>query len=275
MLVSGAFAGAFGALLGLGGGVLLVPLLTLGFGRPLRESVAVALVCVIVTSSAASGAHLQRRTANLRLGLLLALFTALGSLVGGLVAFLVPERLTAGLFALLLVYVCITMARGIVPRARREGAAAVPLPAREPLSSAAEPDRSLAALLSTRDYRVRRVGPASGASVGSGVLSALLGVGGGVINVPTMHVLMGVPLRVATATSNLVVGVTAIASAIIYLVNGAIDPYVAGPTALGVFAGATLGARHAHRVDARVLRALFLIVLGWTAFQMGRRAIGV
>jgi len=86
---------------------------------------------------------------------------------------------------------------------------------------------------------------------------------------------MGVPLRVATATSNLVVGVTAIASAIIYLVNGASDPYVAGPTALGVFAGATLGARHAHRVDARVLRALFLIVLGWTAFQMGRRAIGV
>jgi len=276
MLVSGAFAGAFGALLGLGGGVLLVPLLTLGFGRPLRESVAVALVCVIVTSSAASGAHLQRRTANLRLGLLLALFTALGSLVGGLVAFLVPERLTAGLFALLLVYVCITMARGIVARARGEGAAdAGPPPAGEPLPSGTEPDRSLAAILSTRDYRVRRVGPATGASVGSGVLSALLGVGGGVINVPTMHVLMGVPLRVATATSNLVVGVTAIASAIIYLVNGAIDPYVAGPTALGVFAGATLGARHAHRVDARVLRALFLIVLGWTAFQMARRAIGV
>lgn len=270
MLVSGAFAGAFGALLGLGGGVLLVPLLTLGFGRPLREAVAVALVCVIVTSSAASGAHLQRRTANLRLGLLLALFTALGSLVGGLVAFLVPERLLAGLFALLLVYVCATMARGLLPRGRRPGAERT----RDAPPPPEPPAGPVAALLSTPDYRVRRLGAASGASVGSGLLSALLGVGGGIINVPTMHVLMGVPLRVATATSNLVIGVTAIASAIIYLVNGAVDPYVAGPTALGVFAGATVGARNAHRVDVRILRGLFVVVLGWTALQMARRALG-
>lgn len=272
LLVSGSFAGAFGALLGLGGGVLLVPLLTLGFERPLRESVAVALVCVIVTSSAASGAHLQRRTANLRLGLLLALFTALGSLVGGLIAFLVPERLLAALFALLLVYVCVTMARGFLSGGGGGGTRVAA--SGEPPPGAARPDGALADLLSTPDYRVRRVAPASGASVGSGLLSALLGVGGGVINVPTMHVLMGVPLRVATATSNLVVGVTAIASAIIYLVNGAIDPYVAGPTALGVFAGATVGARNAHRVDVRVLRGLFVIVLGWTALQMARRALG-
>ena len=272
LLVSGVFAGAFGALLGLGGGVLLVPLLTLGFERPLRESVAVALVCVIVTSSAASGAHLQRRTANLRLGLLLALFTTLGSLAGGLVSFIVPERLLAGLFALLLAYVCLTMARGFLPS--RGGRPTEAAGSSEALPGDAPSDGSLAALLSTPDYRVRRVGPASGASVGSGLVSALLGVGGGVINVPTMHVLMGVPLRVATATSNLVVGVTAIASAIIYLVNGAIDPYVAGPTALGVFAGATVGARNAQRVDARVLRGLFVVVLGWTALQMARRALG-
>lgn len=272
MLVSGAFAGAFGALLGLGGGVLLVPLLTLGFGRPLRESVAVALVCVIVTSSAASGAHIQRRTANLRLGLLLALFTAVGSLVGGLIAFLIPERLLAALFALLLVYVCVTMARG----ARRPPGEADPGRSETGRSGSLPqelPDTSLAGRISGPEYRVRRIGPGSAASVGSGLLSALLGVGGGVINVPTMHVLMGVPLRVATATSNLVVGVTAIASAIIYLVRGEIDPYVAGPTALGVFVGATVGSRSAHRVDVRVLRALFVIVLGYTAFQMALRAL--
>lgn len=272
MLVSGMFAGAFGALLGLGGGVLLVPLLTLGFGRPLRESVAVALVCVIVTSSAASGAHIQRRTANLRLGLVLALFTAAGSLVGGLIAFLIAERVLAGLFAILLTWVCITMAQG----ARRKPE---PGALRAGSSEAAAPadvvDTTLAGKVSAPGYRVRRLGPGSAASVGSGMLSALLGVGGGVINVPTMHVLMGVPLRVATATSNLVVGVTAIASAIIYLVRGEIDPYVAGPTALGVFVGATVGSRTAHRVDVRVLRALFVVVLGYTAFQMARRALAL
>jgi uncharacterized membrane protein YfcA len=90
-----------------------------------------------------------------------------------------------------------------------------------------------------------------------------------------MHLAMGVPLRVATATSNLMIGVTATASAIIYLLRGGIDPFVAGPTAIGVFLGATLGARTSHRVDVRVLRLLFLVVLIYTAFQMVRRALGV
>jgi uncharacterized protein len=90
--------------------------------------------------------------------------------------------------------------------------------------------------------------------------------------VPVMHLVMGVPLRVATATSNLMIGVTASASAIIYLLRG-IDPYVAGPTAIGVFLGATLGSRTAHRIDLRVLRLLFVVVLSWTAFEMIRRAL--
>ena len=95
LLGGGVAVGLFGSLLGLGGGILLVPLLTLGFGRPLREAVAVSLVCVIVTSSAAAGAYLRGRIANLRLGAVLALFTATGALVGALIAFLVPERATA------------------------------------------------------------------------------------------------------------------------------------------------------------------------------------
>ena len=111
LLAGGAAAGVFGSLLGLGGGVLIVPLLTLGFGRPLREAVAVSLVCVIVTSSAAAGVYLRGRVANLRLGTVLALFTAIGALVGALVAFVIPERVLAGLFALLLAYVALSMGR--------------------------------------------------------------------------------------------------------------------------------------------------------------------
>src|SRR5215218_7986156 len=119
LLVGGIAAGAFGSLLGLGGGLLIVPLLTIGFGLPLREAVGVSLVCVIVTSSASAGVYLQRRQANLRLGMVLELFTGFGAVVGGAVAFLLDERVLAGGFALLMLYVAITMARGL--RARTPG----------------------------------------------------------------------------------------------------------------------------------------------------------
>jgi uncharacterized protein len=239
-----------------------VPLLTLGFGLPLREAVGVSLVCVIVTSGAAAAVYLERRVANLRLGMTLELFTAIGALIGGLVAFLVSERILAGLFAAMLVYVAITMARGRDPApddAAVAGAAGATLP--------------FGLVLDGPGYSVRNLGPGVAGSVGAGVASALLGIGGGLIKVPVMHLLMGVPLRVATATSNLMIGVTASASAIIYLLRGGIDPYVAGPTAIGVFLGATLGSRTAHRLDFRILRVLFVVVLSWTAFEMIRRAV--
>src|SRR2546425_3216211 len=111
MIAGGLGAGLFGSLLGLGGGILIVPLLTLGFGLPLLTAVGISLICVIVTSSAAAGVFLERRVANLRLGMTLELFTAGGAMVGGLVAFLLPERLLEGLFTALLVYVAITMVR--------------------------------------------------------------------------------------------------------------------------------------------------------------------
>ena len=105
------------------------------------------------------------------------------------------------------------------------------------------------------------------------MISAVLGVGGGIIKVPLMNLVMGVPLRIATATSNLMIGVTASASAIVYLLRGGIDPWVAGPTAVGVFLGASIGSRIAHRVDVRVLRTLFVVVLLYTAVQMVLRAV--
>jgi uncharacterized membrane protein YfcA len=110
-------------------------------------------------------------------------------------------------------------------------------------------------------------------ATGAGVASALLGIGGGIVKVPLMHLAMGVPLRVATATSNLMIGITAAASAVIYLLRGEIDPYVAGPTAIGVFLGATIGSRVAHRIDLRYLRLLFVVVLVYTGIQMLLRAV--
>jgi uncharacterized protein len=240
LLGGGIVAGTFGSLLGLGGGILIVPLLTLGFGLPLHVAVGVSLVCVIMTSSAAAGVYLERHVANLRLGMSLELFTAMGALVGGSLAFILDENLLEALFGALLIYVAVTMLRG------RGG-------------SAEEPDGP---------YEVRRMGLGIVGSAGAGVASALFGIGGGAVKVPLMHIGMGVPLRVATATSNLMVGITATASAVIYLARGEIDPYIAGPTAIGVFIGATIGSRTAHRIDVRYLRWLFVIVLGYTALQM-------
>jgi len=304
MIGAGAAAGTFGALLGLGGGVLIVPLLTFGFGLPLREAVGVSLVCVIMTSSAAAGVYLERHVANLRLGMSLELFTAIGALVGGSIAFLIDERLIALLFAIVMGYLAISMLRAgrrsadavedgalppdVDPRgAPRDGPAAAD--GADPAASAATPSASMppsiadpasasgfqtwSAELSGPGYEVRHLGGGVVGATGAGVISALLGVGGGIIKVPLMHLGMGVPLRVATATSNLMVGITAAASAVIYLLHGQIDPYVAGPTAIGVFAGASVASRVAHRIDARWLRWLFVAVLAYTAVQMLIKAV--
>lgn len=131
------------------------------------------------------------------------------------------------------------------------------------------------ARLSGRGYHVHRFPLGIAGSIFAGVISALLGIGGGIVKVPVMHLIMGVPLRVATATSNLMIGITASTSAIIYLLRGGLDPYAAGPTAIGVFLGATLGSRTAHRIDLRLLRLLFTVVLLYTAYEMARRALSL
>jgi uncharacterized membrane protein YfcA len=277
MLAGGVAAGAFGSILGLGGGLLIVPLLTLGFGLPLREAVGVSLVCVIVTSSASAGVYLQRRQANLRLGMVLELFTAAGAIFGGAVAFLIDERLLAGLFTLLLAYVATTMLRSLREPAEKPATDDETPPLAQPEEGGSEAVEAtpMIAGLGGSGYEARRLPAAALGSVGAGIASALLGIGGGLIKVPLMHLVLGVPLRVATATSNLMIGITASASAIVYLVRGGIDAYVVGPTAIGVFVGASLGSRLGHRVGQRALRVLFVLVLVYTAIEMARRAAGI
>ncbi len=317
---SGVAVGIFGSLLGLGGGILIVPLLTTGFGVPFREAVGVSLVCVVVTSSAAAGVYLDRHIANLRLGMVLEVFTAAGALVGGLVAFLLPERVLAALFALLLAYTGASMLRGAGRRDRPGGRAAASPPvgtatpgtsadagagtaARAGTATAAglaadavvsladvatgAPADAVAARadaagaeptfmdrLGGPGYRPRRLRLGMAGGVFAGIVSALLGVGGGIVKVPLMYLAMGVPLKVATATSNLMIGVTGTASAVVYLARGDVDPFVAGPMAVGVFAGALVGSRLAPRVDLRILRLVFVAVMAINALQMIVRALG-
>ena len=282
MLVGGFAAGAFGSLLGIGGGILIVPLLTLGFGLDLRSAVGVSLVCVIMTSSAAAGVYLERHVANLRLGMSLELFTAIGALIGGSIAFLIDERFLSVLFAVLLGYVAFSMLRASIPDTDGDGAddpaedgaaAAQPGDVEGRFLTPSNPQAAFLASVAGPGYEVRNLPTGIVGATGAGVASALLGIGGGTIKVPLMHLAMGVPLRVAIATSNLMIGITAAASAVIYLLHGEIDPYVAGPTAIGVFIGATMGSRVAHRIGLRYLRWLFVAVLLYTAVQMLLRAV--
>src|SRR4051794_81745 len=224
LLAGGAAVGLFGSLLGLGGGILLVPLLTLGFGRPLREAVAISLVSVIVTSSAGAGVYLHRHVANLRLGMVLELFTATGALLGGLIAFSLPVPVLQALFAILLTWVAVSMIR------RREPARAVAPVLPEPDGVVPGPEDGLAtevaatggmatasrpsadsgpttaagtpflASLSGPGYAVHSFPVGMAGAVFAGIVSALLGVGGGIVKVPLMNLAMGVPLKVATAT---------------------------------------------------------------------------
>lgn len=249
LVVLGFFAGLLGALTGIGGGVLLTPILALHFGIPIREAIGTSLVAVITTSAASSSVHLQRHTTDIRLGMTLELATAFGA---ALMAYLVGyfnRNALEGLFAGFLLYSAITiLTRGGKVKGGDESSPAVNgetvIPPYEP-----------------HNYRL-----GLGASLVAGALSGLLGIGGGPIKVPVMYIFMDVPLMVATATSNFMIGVTAAASAIVYYRRGDILVQVAAPLAVGVFLGSLLGARLAPRVRTKyvvyLLAAIMLYLAG-------------
>jgi uncharacterized membrane protein YfcA len=242
--------------------VLLVPLLTLAFGYSLTSAVGTSLVCVIATAAGAAAHNVRTGRADARLGIVLAAGTVVGAFTGGFAAGYLPDRLLAGLFALLMLYTAYSLSRGIARRAGDEEGSAGPV-------NPAARDRAGAPT-----YRERRRGLAVGGSFVAGNVSGLLGVGGGVITVPIVHLVMGAPLHVAAATSNFMIGMTAAAGAFAYLLRGDVDPSIAGPVVLGVAAGSFMGARLAPRINALWLTALFCLVVLYVAFEMGMRAIG-
>ncbi len=260
LAIGGLVAGAFGALLGLGGGILIVPLLTLGFGIPLQAAVGTSLVCVIATSIGGAAVNVSAGRADVRLGIILGAGTVVGAFTGAIVAGFLPERLLAALFTALLAYTTLAMLRGL---------------RRRPDDAEASVDPTAAAGPAAPSYRSVRLPWAIGGSFVAGNVSGLLGIGGGAVTVPLVHLLMTAPMRVAVATSNYVIGITGAAGAYAYLFRGDIDPRQAAPVVLGVVAGAALGARIGQRVRTTWLVLLFSAVLAYVAVEMARRAIGV
>lgn len=262
LALSGLAAGTFGAMLGLGGGILIVPLLTLAFGVPLTAAVGTSLVSVIATSTGAAALNVRAGRADVRLGITLGAATVVGAASGGILAGYLPDRILAGLFAALLAYTGVTMLRGLLRPPAHHAATA---PEVDPTA----PDGPDAPA-----YRTHRLPLALGGSVVAGHASGLLGVGGGIVSVPLIRMLMGAPMRVAVATSNFMIGITAAAGAAAYLFRGEIDPRIAAPVVVGVTAGAALGALIAARLRPGWLTGLFVVVVGYVAVRMALRALG-
>ena len=276
LLVLGVGAGTLGALVGLGGGVVVVPVLILVFHLDVRVSVATSLLAVIATSVAAGSVHLGSGLANLRVGLRLELATAGGGIVGGLVATAVAPEALSFLLGVVLAATAVLLLRG------RDS--------EEPLADSDDgprgPDRPHQAVGRlagsyrdgysgvVRSYEAERVTAGSALAFAAGGLSGMLGVGGGFLKVPAMNLLMRLPLKVSTATSNFMVGITALASLFIYLSRGYFYPYLAAPVAGGVMLGALAGTRLQDRSAPRSLRRLLGAILALIAVQLSIDAFG-
>jgi hypothetical protein len=256
----GAFAaGLLGALTGLGGGLVIVPLLTLVFGVDLRYAVGASLVSVIATSSGAAAAYVKEGYTNIRVGMLLEVATTVGALLGAYLAGLVSPSAIAIIFALVLLF---TAYQSFQPRVEHLTDATDALARRLRLGSTYPTPAGL------QRYEVRNVPVGFGLMFVAGILSALLGIGSGVVKVIAMDRAMHLPFKVSTTTSNFMIGVTAAASAGVYLGRGWIDPVLALPVMLGVLAGALTGARVLTQAPTRALRLLFTAVVVVLAGEM-------
>lgn len=259
-LAGALLAGLVGALTGLGGGVILVPLLTLGLGVDIRYAIGASLVCVIATSSGAAAAFVKEGFTNIRVGMFLEIATTVGALVGTVVAAFVASWALAVIFGIVLLF---SAAQSMRPRVEHiTETAPGSLGARLRLSSTYPHNGELVS------YGVEHVGAGFAMMFVAGILSALLGIGSGVVKVLAMDRAMHLPYKVSTTTSNFMIGVTAAASAGVYLHRGYIDPVLVMPVVLGVLAGATLGARMLARVHVKPLRLLFTIIMVVLAFEM-------
>lgn len=250
-------AGFLGALTGLGGGVVLVPLLTLVFKVDIRYAVGASLVSVIATSSGAAVAYLKDGFSNIRIGMFLEIATTLGALFGAFLAAKVSTSAIGAVFGIVLLYSGFLSSRTPVD----------PPPDKQPdpLATRLGMNGRYPSLAGPKAYYVHRVPLGFGLMFGAGGLSGLLGIGSGAVKVLAMDQAMGIPFKVSTTTSNFMIGVTAAASAGVYLSRGYIDPALAMPVMLGVLAGSLVGARVLARTKTKQLRWVFsavIVVLG-------------
>jgi len=256
-------AGVLGSLLGLGGGIIVVPALTLLLKIDIRYAIGASIVSVIATSSGAAAAYVRERMTNLRVAMFLELATTTGAISGAYLAGVVGGRWLYIIFGTIMGYSAVAMFR------KRRGKAGAQVPC-DALADRLRLHDSYYDQAAGQEiaYRVTHTRLGLGLMYVAGVVSGLLGVGSGALKVPAMDLAMRLPIKVSTATSNFMIGVTAAASAGVYFARGDIDPFVAAPVSAGVLMGSTIGSRLLGRLRSSWIRGVFVLVLLWISVEM-------
>ena len=260
LLLAAYSAGLLGSLTGLVGGVVVIPVLTLGFGVDFHYAIGAALVASIATSSGSGSAYVKEGITNVRLGMFLEIATTIGAVCGAVVAVWLNNNIIA------IIYGCVLLLTAAMQQRRKsdhDGVVGSETARRLKLFGTwPQKDGSLKA------YELKNVGGGFGVMYVAGVLSGILGIGSGVLKVLAMDGLMKVPFKVSTTTSNFMMGVTACASAVVYVQRGIIAPGIACPVMIGVLFGALTGARLLKRMNVRVLRQIFCVAITLVALNM-------
>lgn len=260
LVCASAGAGFLGSLTGLGGGIIIIPLLTIVLGVDIRYAIGASLVSVIATSSGAAAAYVREGFSSIRIGMFLEIATTLGALGGAVIALHVGPSAIAVIFGLVLLY-----SAAVAFRTPSGANASMPPDA---LATRLRMNGSFPTPEGTRHYNVRNVPAGFGLMALAGVLSGLLGIGSGALKVIAMDRVMRIPFKVSTTTSNFMIGVTAAASAGVYFNRGYVDPVLSLPVMLGVLVGSLLGARFLTLADTRTLRIMFAVAIMAVGIEM-------
>ncbi|WP_282709320.1 sulfite exporter TauE/SafE family protein [Ligilactobacillus sp. Marseille-Q7487] len=272
MLLVGVFAGTMGAILGIGGGMIVTPIVTMLFGLDIKYAIGASIIAVIATSSGSTIAFLRDDVLNLRVAMFLEIATTIGAILGAILTGIVSAGILYFLFGCLLIFSSWNMYRKlrgnneVLNRANPDK-----LAAKFKLNSSYY-DKNLKKQI---DYQVENIPGGFAIMLGAGLASGMLGIGSGAFKVMAMDNAMKMPLKPSSATSNLMMGVTAAASATVYFFNGSIRPDIAVPLALGILVGATIGSRIMQILPSRIIRMVFIPVLLYLGLQMALKAFGV
>ncbi|ANZ57893.1 permease [Fructilactobacillus lindneri] len=272
MLFVGVFVGILGSILGIGGGMIITPVLTLGFGLDIKYAIGASIIAVIATSSGATIAYLKDNVLNLRVAMFLEIATSIGAIVGALLTGVVNPIFLYIMFGLLLFFSGANMIRKLRGKQIETNANSDDKLAQELKLNGSYYDKNLKKNV---DYKVTNVPTGLGIMFGAGIASGLLGIGSGAFKVIAMDTFMKMPLKPSSSTSNLMMGVTAAASATIYFFNGSILPQIAVPMALGIIVGAAVGSRVMQIMPSKLIRIIFIPILIYLGLQMILKGFGV
>ena len=263
-------AGLIGSVFGVGGGIILIPLLVFIFNIPIRVAAGISIVSIIATSLMGSSVYLKNEITNVKIGAILQAAMSTGSIIGALISVYTSEEIISLAFSFMLFYASYMMIRSAQSSDKE-------LNTSEGIASKLKLDGTFLDKSEGRivNYGVKNLVQGFFISILGGMIAGMLGVGGGLINVPVISMLMGAPIKVAIATSNFIIGITAVSGSIVYFIRGLVNPLIVAPVVIGIVIGAFIGANYMPKIRNITLKRLFSLYLIYTAVRLILRSLGI